>query len=241
MNADLSLLQPYPFEKLRSLLQNTTAKADLSPIALAIGEPKHPAPQFVLDAMIAHLREVEHYPSTRGNQALRETIAQWLMRRFALLDTERLVEQHILPINGTREALFAIAQCVLDRTRGAGDVLIPNPFYQIYEGAVLMAGCKPNFYSIDDTADNNLDSIKDAHWQGCQMIYLCNPGNPTGSTLSEAGLQRLIERAQRYDFTIVSGRMLQRNLSRICRTASRSATGSSGNGSGFLQALPGFS
>jgi len=203
MNPELDLLQPYPFEKLRVLLDGITP-ADKPRIALSVGEPKHDAPQFVLDAMIEKLRGVENYPSTRGAPELRDSIAQWLCNRFALNHAESLAAQHILPVNGTREALFAIAQCVLDRSKSARDVLMPNPFYQIYEGAVLLAGCKPVFYNISANADDDIRAINDKQFESCQLFYLCNPGNPTGSVLSPESLTYLIEKAQEHNFYIVS-------------------------------------
>lgn len=202
-NPELNLLQPYPFEKLRNLLDGIMPAA-LPAVSLSIGEPKHPAPQFVLDALTADLRSVEKYPTTRGSDALREAIASWLCQRFGLSSADSLANHHILPVNGTREGLFAIAQCVLDRSRADRQVLMPNPFYQIYEGAALLAGCEPAFYAIDENADANLDAITDEQFARCQMIYVCTPGNPTGAVLSEACLQRLIRKAQQHDFVIVS-------------------------------------
>lgn len=202
-NSELNLLQPYPFEKLRALLEGIEPESK-SPISLSVGEPKHPAPQFVLDALTDSLRTLEKYPSTRGSDELRQSIAQWLCQRFELTNASSLAEQHILPVNGTREGLFAIAQCVLDRSNSAGTVLMPNPFYQIYEGAALLAGCTPNFYTIDENADGNLESISDEDFANAQMIYICTPGNPTGAVNSLKGLQWLIRKSQEYDFVIVS-------------------------------------
>ena len=154
-NPDLSLLQPYPFEKIRLLLANLDT-ADKSRIALSVGEPKHLAPKLAHDALVAALPQLETYPSTRGTDALRRAIASWLKQRFQLSRSEdTLADKHLLPVSGTREALFAIAQCVLDRTAKQRDVLMPNPFYQIYEGATLLAGCQPRFYAIDNHADDN--------------------------------------------------------------------------------------
>lgn len=227
MNPDLARLQPYPFEKLRQLLSGAAApdqapvdapagqstpvshvpscSASLSHcISLSIGEPKRAAPAAVQRALAATLSGLETYPSTLGTEVLRESIARWLMRRYGLEDATALAERHVLPVNGTREALFAIAQCVLDRTAGARQVLMPNPFYQIYEGAALLAGCEPSFYAIDGKADAELDAIEPAAWKSCQMIYVCNPGNPTGAVLSETALQRLITLAHEHDFIIAS-------------------------------------
>ena len=203
MNPELDLLQPYPFERLSALLSGIEPAA-LKPVSLSVGEPKHPAPQFVLDALIESIRSVENYPPTRGSDALRQSIANWLCKRFKLNDAQKLAEQHVISVNGTREGLFAIAQCVLDRTQNARSVLMPNPFYQIYEGAVILAGCQPEFYAIDENADANLDTISDAQWDDCQMIYICTPGNPTGAVYSQAALQLLIEKAQKHDFIIIS-------------------------------------
>ncbi len=203
MNPDLDRLQPYPFERLRALLSGIEA-ASLPAISLSIGEPTRAAPAAALDALRAELDSVENYPGTRGPDALRDSIAQWLSHRFGVSDPEAMAARHILPLNGTREGLFAIAQCLLDRTANANQVLMPNPFYQIYEGAALMAGCKPELYAIDENADANLECISDASWDACQMIYVCTPGNPTGAVLSEAALKTLIEKAHKHDFVIVS-------------------------------------
>jgi len=205
MNADLELLQPYPFEKLRALLADITPAAH-TPVALSVGEPRHPAPQLALDALVAGIRKVENYPSTRGSEALREAMASWICQRFEIDQSQltKLAEQHVIPVNGTREGLFAIAQCILDRTQNARTVLMPNPFYQIYEGAALLAGCQPDFYAIDEQADNNIRAITDAQFEQCQLMYLCTPGNPTGAVNSMQGLQYLIQKAQQHDFIIVS-------------------------------------
>ena len=203
MNPELALLQPYPFEKLRALLSGITP-ADKPRIALSIGEPKHDAPQFVLDALIDQLRGVETYPSTRGSEPFRQSVANWLCQRFSLSNPEPLANNQILPVNGTREALFAIAQCVLDRTNPASSVLMPNPFYQIYEGAALLAGCKPDFYNISNTGDDDIFTITDEQFDSCQLFYLCNPANPTGSVLSKNAMMHLIEKAHQHNFLIVS-------------------------------------
>ena len=203
MNPDLDRLQPYPFEKLRILLEGITP-ADLPGVSLSIGEPRHPAPQSVLDALTGSIRSFEKYPSTKGSDRLRQSIAQWLVERFELGDAAILSERHILPVNGTREGLFAIAQCLLDRSRNDRSVLMPNPFYQIYEGAALLAGCQPEFYSIAGEADDSIDSLTDDQLDRCQMIYICTPGNPTGAVLTVETMQRLIERAHKHDFVIVS-------------------------------------
>lgn len=209
MNPDLKNLQPYPFERLAKL------KAGLVPpveghIALSIGEPKHDAPEIALDAIRNNLNLTNRYPLTKGIEELRLAIKNWLTRRFKLPKNSIQPDQHIIPVNGTREALFAIAQCFVDRnaTHPAGGplVLMPNPFYQIYEGAALLAGAQPYYYPTG-MATNYLpdfDAIAEDVWQRCQLIYLCTPGNPTGSVIDEAMLSKLISLSEKYDFIIVS-------------------------------------
>lgn len=207
MNPDLDRLQPYPFERLRALLADVVP-ADLPGIALSVGEPKHAAPQRALDALAEALGSIGRYPTTRGGGALRAAIAAWLERRFGLcgpdLDVDALAERHVLPVAGTREGLFAIAQVLLDRTASRRSVLMPNPFYQIYEGAALMGGGTPELYAIGDDADADVDAIDDDAWARCAMVYVCTPGNPTGATMSRDALGRLVLRAQEHGFTIVS-------------------------------------
>ena len=206
MNNELSRLHPYPFEKLAALKSGMTPPENLPHIALSMGEPQHPAPAIVIESLIAHMHQLSSYPSTRGSIGLRESIAAWLTRRFklkaGLIDTEK----HILPVNGTREALFAIAQCVIDRSRQGATMFMPNPFYQIYEGAAILAGAEPVYLNCIE--ENNylpdLDRISDTEWANCQMIYLCNPGNPTGAVMPVEYQQRLITLAQHHDFVIVS-------------------------------------
>jgi len=203
MNPDLEKLQPYPFEKLNAL------KADSNPlveghIALSIGEPKHDAPRFVLDSITNNLGKINRYPLTKGIAELRLAIRDWLIRRFKLTDTLD-AEQHILPVNGTREALFSFAHCVID-DKNDSLILMPNPFYQIYEGAAFLSGATPYFYNT--VKENNylpdFDAIDEKIWKRCQIIYICTPGNPTGSVISKQQLARLIELAQEYDFIIAS-------------------------------------
>ncbi len=205
MNPDLEKLQPYPFEKLNALKAGTTPP-DKPHIALSIGEPKHATPGLIAAALQQHLESgLATYPLTKGMPALREAICEWLTRRFALPPDSLDPERHALPVNGTREALFAFAQAVVDRTRPAL-VLSPNPFYQIYEGAALLAGATPHF--IPCTAETgylpDFDQVDDQTWDQCQLLFLCSPGNPTGAVIPQATLQALIERAERHDFVIAS-------------------------------------
>lgn len=205
MNPDLQHLQAYPFEKLAALKACVQPPAGLAHIALSIGEPKHPAPDFVLDNLRAHLHELSGYPVTRGMDALRQGIADWLCRRFALGPQGIDPATQVLPVSGTREALFSFAQAVIDRsTRPL--VLMPNPFYQIYEGAALLAGAEPWF--MNTTSDTgylpDFAAVPATVWQRCQLLYICSPGNPTGRVIPQDTLQDLINLADRHDFIIAS-------------------------------------
>jgi len=206
MNNDLSRLQRYPFEKLAELKAGLEPPAQLDHISLSIGEPRHPSPRFVIDSLIAHLHQLSAYPSTRGIDALREAIAAWICRRFGIDPALVDPQSQVLPVSGTREALFAIAQTVVDRSAPAPLVMMPNPFYQIYEGAALLAGAEPRY--LDCRPENgflpDLDAVGADEWSRCQLIYICSPGNPTGAVMPTAYLQRLIELAERHDFVIAS-------------------------------------
>ena len=205
MNPELDLLQPYPFEKLAKLKEGATPPAELGHIALSIGEPKHPTPGLIREALIAHLHELAVYPATRGLPSLRGAIAHWLTRRFGLPAGSLDAEHHILPLNGTREGLFALAQAVIDRGE-APLVLMPNPFYQIYEGAALLAGAEPRYLPCVPERGfvPDFDAVAPETWQRCQLLYLCSPGNPSGAVLGQSTLQGLIERAQEFDFVIAA-------------------------------------
>ncbi|MBE9539108.1 MAG: succinyldiaminopimelate transaminase, partial [Proteobacteria bacterium] len=200
---DLNALQAYPFENLRQLFSGIKPNPGKSAIVLSIGEPRHAPPKFVLDELAANLDKLSNYPVTKGIPALRQTIARWLERRFSLehIDTET----QVLPVNGTREALFAFAQAIVARGPDV-TVLCPNPFYQIYEGAALLAGAQPQF--INCTSSNgflpDFDSVTDDQWQHCQLLYLCSPGNPTGAVIPLNKLQQLIALARVHDFVIAS-------------------------------------
>ncbi len=214
MNPDLQTLQPYPFEKLKTLLAGIEAPGTLAPISLSVGEPKHAAPQLVIDTLIAHINGIAQssglnvYPGTKGIPELRQAIAQWLTRRFKL-PVPPDPEQHILPVNGTREALFAFAQTVIDpstKTKTKPTVVMPNPYYQIYEGAALLAGAEPVFLNCTKETHfaPDFSSLNDDDWQRCQLVYICTPGNPTGSVLGLDTLKELIALADRHDFIIAS-------------------------------------
>ncbi|QIK38342.1 succinyldiaminopimelate transaminase [Caldichromatium japonicum] len=208
MNPELSRLLPYPFERLRSLLHGIAPPADRAPIALQIGEPKHPTPSLIVEALTAHLDGLAVYPLTQGLAGLRQAIAEWIERRFRPQDGRALdidPERQVLPVNGTREALFAIAQAVVDRSR-APLVLMPNPCYQIYEGAALLAGAEP--YYLPCRPERGLipdfEAVDATTWQRCQLLYLCSPGNPTGAVLGREVLAQLIALAERYGFVIAA-------------------------------------
>lgn len=204
MNPDLSRLQPYPFDKLSRLKAGAIPPEDKPHISLAIGEPKHAMPGFIAESIIAHLHGLSTYPSTRGNDSLREAIAEWLTKRFGLPPGSVDPASQVLPVNGTREALFAIAQCIVDRANRPL-VVMPNPFYQIYEGAALLAGAEPYYVNCAaDTGRPDFDAVSEQVWRHCQLLYLCTPHNPTGAMLDIPALQRLIELAECHGFVIAS-------------------------------------
>ncbi|HET7921702.1 MAG TPA: succinyldiaminopimelate transaminase [Gammaproteobacteria bacterium] len=206
MNPDLEKLLPYPFERLARLKQGVTPPAGLAHISLSIGEPKHAPPQLALDALTAALRTgLGAYPVAKGLPDLREAVASWLTRRFGLKSARVDPERHVLPVNGTREGLFAFVQAVIDRSRQPL-VLMPNPFYQIYEGGAFLAGAQPWFM---DTLEENgflpdLDVVPEDVWRRCQLLFICTPGNPTGALMDTAYLKRVIELADRHDFIVAS-------------------------------------
>lgn len=205
MNPNLQKLQPYPFEKLARLKQGLQPPGDKAHIALSIGEPQHPTPHFISEALIAHLHGLTNYPATKGVPELRRSIADWLSNRFQLPTGTIDPERHVLPVNGTREALFSFAQCVIDATEKPL-VLVPNPFYQIYEGAALLAGAEP--YFLNTTRETgylpDFDSVPESVWARCRLLYICSPGNPTGAVMDAAAHERLIHLSERFGFVIAS-------------------------------------
>ena len=202
MNPDLERLHPYPFEKLKTLFSGLP-QSDKSPIALSIGEPKHPSPDFVQQVLKDSTARLANYPTTAGIPELSEAIGQWLKRRFHLQDIDPASQ--VLPVNGTREALFSFTQAVVDRQRQPL-VLMPNPFYQIYEGATLLAGGEPMYLPCTDATglQPDFDAVSEDTWIRTQLLFICTPGNPTGATLSKAQLKALIQLADKYDFVIAS-------------------------------------
>ncbi|KRW62401.1 succinyldiaminopimelate transaminase [Pseudomonas sp. TTU2014-080ASC] len=209
MNNALNQLQPYPFEKLRALLGSVQPPAHKNPIALSIGEPKHPAPAFVAEALSNNLSQLSVYPTTLGIPALREAMAAWACRRFGLTAGAVDPTRHILPVNGTREALFAFTQAVVKRSepgQAPGLVVSPNPFYQIYEGAAFLAGAEPHYLPCLEAHGFNpdFDAVSDDIWQRCQILFLCSPGNPTGALIPVETLKKLIALADKFDFVIAA-------------------------------------
>jgi N-succinyldiaminopimelate aminotransferase len=207
MNSRLASLQRYPFEKLAELIKDVTPPANKSPIKLSMGEPQHAAPAFVLEALAANLAQLSRYPSTRGDPELRRRIAAWANRRFGLERRPLDPERHVLPVAGTREALFSIAQAVVDGGAAAAPVVImPNPFYQIYEGATLLAGARPYFLNTVEENGYRMDFslVPDEIWKQVQLVYVCSPGNPTGTVLAHDDFARVIELSRRHGFVIAS-------------------------------------
>jgi N-succinyldiaminopimelate aminotransferase len=204
VNPHLDKLHPYPFEKLRELFAGVTPRADYTPISLGIGEPKHPTPAFIEKALTHAIAGLANYPSTIGSEPLRAAIAGWLERRYAIpaLDPATMV----LPVNGSREALFGIAHAVIDASRPDPLVLSPNPFYQIYEGAAYLAGASPYFVNSDPARNFAPDfgTVPDDVWARVQLLYICSPGNPTGAVLSQGDWRELFALSDRHGFVIAA-------------------------------------
>ncbi len=203
MNPDLAKLQPYPFQRLRSLFHGITPSANFTPINLSIGEPKHPTPPFIRQALVDHLDGLSAYPATHGLDGLRIAIAHWLEKRHSLPHVNP--QTQVLPVLGSREALFAFAQVIVNRA-DKPVVISPNPFYQIYEGAALLAGAEPYFLNTLPENDFRMDfdTVPERILERTQLVYVCSPGNPTGKVLSLADWRALFELSDRYDFVIAA-------------------------------------
>ena len=203
MNPLLAKLHPYPFERLRALNQHIVPNPALKAISLSIGEPKHATPEFIKQALRDNLKGLASYPATAGEPALREAIVGWLARRYGVrVDAAT----QVLPVGGSREALFALAQTVIDPTRPGATVVCPNPFYQIYEGAALLAGAQVAFVNSDPERNfaADWDSVTDEVWARTQLLYVCSPGNPTGAVMPLAEWKHLFELSDRFGFVIAS-------------------------------------
>ena len=203
MNPLLARLHPYPFERLRDLTRGIVPNPAFKPIGLGIGEPKHATPELIKRALTDNLGGLASYPATAGEPRLREACAAWVQRRYGVtLDAAT----QVLPVNGSREALFALAQTVIDPTKPGATVVCPNPFYQIYEGAALLAGAQTAFVNSDPARNFAPDwaSVPDAVWARAQLLYVCSPGNPTGAVMPLAEWKMLFELSDRHGFVIAS-------------------------------------
>jgi N-succinyldiaminopimelate aminotransferase len=204
LNPQLALLQPYPFERLRALFAGIAPQPANRPINLSLGEPKHPTPPFILDALAAGAKSLANYPTTVGAPALREAIAAWIMRRHGLATLDPATQ--VLPVLGSREALFAFAQTVIDTRRAGASVVVPNPFYQIYEGAALLAGASA--HCVNSLAENGYaprwDAVPQSVWARAQLVYVCSPDNPTGRVMTRDDWRLLFELSDRHGFVIAA-------------------------------------
>lgn len=204
MNPNLDDLHPYAFERLAALFKGVEPNPEYRLIKLYIGEPKHPTPQFIRDALTAGLDGLAVYPSTLGGIELRGAISAWIAKRYGVPNVDPATQ--VIPINGSREALFGIAQAVVDRSRPDPTVVMPNPFYQIYEGAAILAGARPQY--LNTTAESrfalNLGQLPDAVWSSTQLAYVCSPGNPTGAVMTLEDWRQLFALSDRYGFVIAS-------------------------------------
>lgn len=203
MNPDLAKLQPYPFQRLRTLFHGVTPRGDFTPINLSIGEPKHATPALIRDALIDNLDGLASYPLSQGNESLRHAIAHWLEKRYRIPHINP--QTQVLPVTGSREALFAFAQAIIDRAKDAV-VISPNPFYQIYEGAALLAGATPYYLNTLPSNGLRMDfaSVPDDILRRTQLVYVCSPGNPTGKVISLDDWRELFELSERYGFVIAA-------------------------------------
>ncbi|SFC62113.1 succinyldiaminopimelate aminotransferase apoenzyme [Polaromonas sp. OV174] len=204
MNPLLSRLQPYPFERLRQLHADITPNPAYSPISLGIGEPRHATPQLVKEALSASLAGLASYPGTLGTPLLRQTMSDWMARRYGGLKVDPATQ--ILPVNGSREALFALTQTVIDASQPGATVICPNPFYQIYEGAALLAGAQTWFAPSVPARNFGIDwaAVPEAVWAKTQLVFVCSPGNPTGAVMSLAEWELLFKLSDQYGFVIAS-------------------------------------
>ncbi len=204
MNPLLATLQPYPFERLRQLFAGVASPSGLSHISLGIGEPKHATPDFIKTALKSSLdTALSGYPATAGELRMREACAQWLQRRYRI---EIQASSQVLPVNGSREALFSLAQAVLDPTKPGARVISPNPFYQIYEGATLLGGAEPYYVANSPQNDYSADwhAVPESVWQKTQLVFVCSPGNPTGKIMPLEEWKTLFELSEKYGFVIAS-------------------------------------
>lgn len=206
MNPNLERLHPYPFEKLAKLKAGISVPEHLSPISLGIGEPKHPSPDFVKQVIADNLSKLANYPTTKGTDELREAISAWATNRFALKPGSLSATDNVVPVNGTREAIFSLVQAVVDASKANATVVSPNPFYQVYEGAAFLAGATPVYLPCDGSNGfiPDFDAVPDDVWRSCQVLFLCSPGNPSGAVIPRETLVKVIELADKHDFIVAS-------------------------------------
>ncbi len=204
MNPNLAKLQSYPFEKLRQLFIGVPPPLTFGEIKLSIGEPQHGTPEFIQETLAANLAGLANYPTTNGSDELRQAIADWLGRRYDIPTPDAATQ--VLPVNGSREALFAFAQCIADARKADGLVLCPNPFYQIYEGAAYLAGLTPAFINQlpGDGFTMNFGAVPEVDWRRTQLIYVCSPGNPTGNVMTLEQWRELFALSDRHGFVIAA-------------------------------------
>ncbi len=204
MNKNLNALHPYPFQKLRDLFAGITPNPAYKPINLSIGEPKHATPELIKTALTQNLAGLANYPTTLGSAELRAAISNWMVRRYGIPALD--IDKAIIPVNGSREALFAFAQAVIDTDHSNPVVISPNPFYQIYEGAALLAGAEP--YYLNTLPENGLrmdfSSVPESVWKRTQLVYVCSPGNPTGKVMGLGDWHEIFALSDKYGFVIAS-------------------------------------
>jgi len=203
-NQNLSLLQPYPFQRLNQLFADITSNSQYNPVNLSIGEPKHQTPAIIQQSLIDNIAGLANYPTTKGTLALREAISSWAARRFNIPALD--VEKEIIPVNGSREGLFALAQAVIDTTKPNAVVISPNPFYQIYEGAALLAGAEPYFINTLPETQHTVDfsTVPTDVLNRTQLVYVCSPGNPSGKVMSLVDWKALFALSDQYGFTVAA-------------------------------------
>ena len=204
MNPNMNLLQPYPFQRLNTLFADITPNPEYTPVNLSIGEPKHKTPEIIQASFIKHMSGLAHYPTTKGSLGLRQAIADWATKRYSIPMLD--VEKQVIPVNGSREALFAIAQAVIDQSKSNPVVISPNPFYQIYEGAALLAGAEPYFINTLPDNDYKMDftEVPPSVLSRTQLVYVCSPGNPSGKVMSLDEWKTLFDLSDQYGFIIAA-------------------------------------
>jgi len=207
MNPYIARLHPYPFERLSTLLAAVEPAAGKPLISLSIGEPRHQPPAFIVEALARHTPDgLARYPMARGLPELRVAMARALTQRYGLAADALDPERQVLPVTGTREGLFSVVQAVINPLPDRPTVVMPNPFYQIYEGATLLAGAEPWYLNTPEATGfrPDFETVPEEVWERCQVLILCSPGNPTGAVLDAEDWQRAFALADRHDFVVVA-------------------------------------